>query len=344
MTIALYIILGVAFGALLVWLGLKPKLRVIAEEDAKIKNMNELAKAELNATRQAQANANIDLENTRTALAAEKVQVANIHSQIQEGLNTLDNQRKEKELLMAEIANAQKENEKIRLNVADALDRDLDNLREKYDQAKAEAENEYLTALDEYKQQMEVVFENDKNNHQALLNTIQKEQSIVQSITDERERAAKDKSLYMLSITADDLDEINALRNVAKTFRDATPVNKLIWSAYYQKPYKVLILNTLGPEKTCGIYAITDTSTEKKYIGQSVDVATRWSDHIKRGLGAEKGADTKLYQAMKEHGVENFKFELLEEVPRERLNEQEKFWIDFYSSVQNGLNTTKGNS
>jgi hypothetical protein len=72
------------------------------------------------------------LENTRTALAAEKVQVANIHSQIQEGLNTLDNQRKEKELLMAEIANAQKENEKIRLNVADALDRDLDNLREKY--------------------------------------------------------------------------------------------------------------------------------------------------------------------------------------------------------------------
>jgi hypothetical protein len=51
MTIALYIILGVAFGALLVWLGLKPKLRVIAEEDAKIKNMNELAKAELNATR-----------------------------------------------------------------------------------------------------------------------------------------------------------------------------------------------------------------------------------------------------------------------------------------------------
>jgi len=73
-------------------------------------------------------------------------------------------------------------------------------------------------------------------------------------------------------------------------------------------------------------------------------VANRWSDHIKRGLGADKGPDTKLYAAMKSHGVENFKFELLEKVPRERLNEQEKFWISFFDTATTGLNTTKGNS
>lgn len=326
------------------YLGLKSKLRITAEEDTKIRNMNELAKAELEATRQAQSNASIDLQNTRTALAAEKATAASIHKEVQAGIEALDEQRRQKELLNAEILRAQQETDNIRTSVADSLDRDLENIRSNYEQAKVEAEEEYIDALKEFETQMQKEMESKETDRAALLKQIEDAQSVVKSINDNKARAEAEQSLYRLSITDDDLTEINALRNVAKTFRDATNVNKLIWSAYYQKPYKVLILNNLGPDKVCGIYSITDTTTDKKYIGQSVDVASRWMDHIKRGLGADKGADTKLYAAMKEHGVENFRFELVEQVPRNRLNEQEKFWIKFYDTVNMGLNTTQGNS
>ena len=40
----------------------------------------------------------------------------------------------------------------------------------------------------------------------------------------------------------------------------------------------------------------------------------------------------------------NFTFEILEEVPRNKLDERELYWIDFYGTKDFGLNTTKGNN
>ena len=65
------------------------------------------------------------------------------------------------------------------------------------------------------------------------------------------------------------------------------------------------------------------------YVGQSVNVADRWRQHIKRGLGAETPTRNKLYPAMAEFGVENFMFELLEECPAQELNSRE----DYYQQV-----------
>jgi len=45
---------------------------------------------------------------------------------------------------------------------------------------------------------------------------------------------------------------------------------------------------------------------------------------------------------MQKEGVWNFSFELLEECPKELLNEKEKFWIEMYQSNKLGLNTMKG--
>lgn len=38
-----------------------------------------------------------------------------------------------------------------------------------------------------------------------------------------------------------------------------------------------------------------------------------------------------------------FTFELLEECSKEKLNEREKFWIDFYHSDKIGMNGNSGN-
>jgi hypothetical protein len=45
---------------------------------------------------------------------------------------------------------------------------------------------------------------------------------------------------------------------------------------------------------------------------------------------------------MEKEGVWNFTFELLEEVPKDQLNEREKYYIDFYDSKKYGLNIRSG--
>lgn len=46
---------------------------------------------------------------------------------------------------------------------------------------------------------------------------------------------------------------------------------------------------------------------------------------------------------MQKYGPENFTFELLEKVSRDKLNEREMYWINFYKSKEFGLNSQKGN-
>lgn len=45
---------------------------------------------------------------------------------------------------------------------------------------------------------------------------------------------------------------------------------------------------------------------------------------------------------MEKDGVQNFTFELLEEVPKDKLTEREKYWINFYDSKSYGLNMREG--
>ena len=48
--------------------------------------------------------------------------------------------------------------------------------------------------------------------------------------------------------------------------------------------------------------------------------------------------DTLLYQAMREFGIENFSFEIVEECELAELNEKEKFYIYKYDTLANGYN------
>jgi len=100
------------------------------------------------------------------------------------------------------------------------------------------------------------------------------------------------------------------------------------------------VLETSSP--VCGVYKITNKKTDEIYIGQSVNIADRWKNHIKCGLGIDASSTNTLYNNMQETGVWNFTFELLEKCSREKLNEKERFWIDMYSSNKVGLNMTKG--
>lgn len=64
----------------------------------------------------------------------------------------------------------------------------------------------------------------------------------------------------------------------------------LIWQTWFQKPLKALAANILGTSTVTGIYKITNIITGECYIGQAADIAARWSEHAKCGLGIDTPA------------------------------------------------------
>jgi group I intron endonuclease len=81
-----------------------------------------------------------------------------------------------------------------------------------------------------------------------------------------------------------------------------------------------------------GIYKITNTITGKSYIGQSVNVESRWKYHIKRCQNKY------LSRAFIKYGVENFTFSILREVHETPLkfillDSFEEYYIDKYKTL-----------
>ena len=87
-----------------------------------------------------------------------------------------------------------------------------------------------------------------------------------------------------------------------------------------------------------GIYKITNKINNKVYVGQSINIAKRWEEHIYYS----QEEDTALKKAFKKYGISNFSFEVLEECSKEELNEKETYWIKYYNSYENGYNMTSG--
>ena len=160
-----------------------------------------------------------------------------------------------------------------------------------------------------------------------------------------REQEIKEKlDFYCLTPKTADINDIKTLERIKPQLNNPRILSMLIWSTYFQKDMTALCNKILGLKTITGIYKITNQENDKCYIGQSVDVAKRWKDHAKCGLGIDAPQGNKLYKEMQEIGIWNFSWELLEECPREQLNEKEKFYIKLYQSKDYGYNTTKGNS
>ena len=158
-----------------------------------------------------------------------------------------------------------------------------------------------------------------------------------------KEKEIKEKlSFYCLSINETDLDDIKVLNRIKPQLHNPRILNMLIWKTYFQKPMTDLCNNVIGTETKSGIYKITNQLDDMCYIGQSVDLATRWKDHAKCGLGIDTPQGNKLYQAMIQYGLWNFSFEILEECPRQDLDEKEKYYIQLYQSYDYGFNSNKG--
>lgn len=240
----------------------------------------------------------------------------------------------------------------------------IQNLESRYEQFQKMAENSdkdiaekhrlKIAALDkEYQEKVSILDTNYTQTTEILseqIETIKAELERLKATKAaaieafQREQAIKDQQdLYRLKLSSEEENDIQLLRSIQYRLSKPRILAMLIWQTFYQPKAKKQFPIILKTKNVCGIYKITNIKNEKSYIGQAVKIYDRLNQHCKAGLGIDTPQGNKLYAAMKEDGLSNFTFELLEECVPEELNEKERYYIELYNSVDYGYNSQAGN-
>ena len=214
--------------------------------------------------------------------------------------------------------------EKLKQNIAEIACLENNRLEESLQKSREDFEAKSL----ELKSEIEVYI--------ADLEQIRQKRIAAIEDAKRQEEMKTQSEFYKLQISVEDLDDICELKQVEKRLSKKEVLNKLIYKVYFEKPYTDLIGRVAGKEVKTGIYKITNTLNQKVYIGQAVNIAERWKQHIKRALGAEPLTQNKLYPAMQKDGVWNFTFEIVEVCDKPQLNEREQYWQQFFGAKEYG--------
>ncbi len=78
--------------------------------------------------------------------------------------------------------------------------------------------------------------------------------------------------------------------------------------------------------RNSGIYTITNLINGKIYIGYTINFYNRWASH-KSTLILNNHVNKYLQRTFNKYGINNFKFEILEECDLEYLASQENYWV-----------------
>jgi group I intron endonuclease len=92
------------------------------------------------------------------------------------------------------------------------------------------------------------------------------------------------------------------------------------------------------------IYKIENKLNGKKYIGQTINLEKRIKNHLSFSKTENKSyLNNKLYLELKNYSFNNFKWEIIDKVStQEEANKKEIYWINYFDSINTGLNTRKG--
>ena len=219
------------------------------------------------------------------------------------------------------------------------LEKSIEKLSLEMQKEKEEYQKDFLQMLEENANNFNKTIEERQIELKFLDEKFAREQAIVNAAIEANKRAKEieeQSNFYRLQLSDIDIKEIAELRSIIPKLRNAEPINKVIWKVYYEKPYTDLIGRVIGSGQHTGIYKITNTINNMCYVGQAANLADRWKQHIKRGVGAETPTRNKLYPAMQEYGVENFTFEVIEECDRSLLDKQEDYWQDYFKAKEFG--------
>lgn len=275
------------------------------------------------------------------------------HKLIEKDLRKQIHRLRERENELLKELVSKKESEE--LNAQEEIEK-IDILIKEYQETKMKGINHALAIWEQ--ERVDAIEENLKDEELFLENFRAKAQEEIQELTKVledfklkievknkailREKEILEKEdFYRIVLSKEDLDDILNLERVEPYLNNKEVLRKLIYSTYIRRPLGELVKRVLEGRKVSGVYKITFLKTGESYIGKSTDVGNRWHEHLKTVLGIGTVAVSSLHTKMKKEGIENFSFELIEEISRDKLSEREKYWIDFYGTI-NQLNMKSG--
>lgn len=262
---------------------------------------------------------------------------------VEEIIEQLENRRREAEKNYNEIIANEKERintelEFYRKNKLDGIESGILVEMSEKTAAAAKAYEEFVTSLDEQKRLREAelfAITEELNEHK-------KKQAAYNAEILRRRELEEKQDFYRVLIGQQEIDDIQCLLSIREKLIYRENLDKLIYDVYISKQVAEMVKRVLKGAAPSGIYKITRLKTGEVYIGKSTDVKKRWTEHCKTAYGVGTIARSVLHTTIKKDGIENFTFELLEEVPKDKLTEREKYWIAFYDSKNYGLNERNG--
>lgn len=223
---------------------------------------------------------------------------------------------------------------------------------QKYDEAEREITRYYALRQEAINKEV-VQLENNYNTHKENLDrdisTLREElsdlkarrEAYIEALKAEEKRQ-QDRAFYTINLTEENKEDIRVLRSIEDKIHNQEALNRLIYDVFIKKPLGDLLLRIIGENTYGGIYKITNLDTQRAYIGRSTDIKKRLTEHVKGAFNISTIADQEIHRVMGREGVDKFSFEVLEKVEKEKLNEREKYWIDFYQTQSYGYNQNKG--
>lgn len=221
--------------------------------------------------------------------------------------------------------------EKIKKIVADEEQRERQLLAAKLQQELFKVQEQTDIANEELAQ-----LQNILKDHRARIEVIN------EAIAREKEKTEQ-QDFYRVVIHDSDKEDIEIIRSIAPKLKNREAISKLIWDVFVQRPASEMCKRIINGKDISGIYKITYIPTGEAYIGKTTNFKQRWINHLKTVIGLEGAAHSSLHTHMEDHGFWNYTFEILEEVPKDRLSEREAFWIDFYDTTKQ-LNMKRGSN
>ena len=262
---------------------------------------------------------------------------------VEEIIEQLENRRREAEKNYNEIIANEKERintelEFYRKNKLDGIEHTI----------LFEASEKTAAANKAYEEAMATLTEQQKQKEAELalllseIDDFKKKQSVINEEILRRRELEEKQDFFRVLIGQQEIDDIQCLLSIREKLIYRENLDKLIYDVYISKQVIEMTKRVLKGAAPSGIYKITRLKTGEIYIGKSTDVKKRWTEHCKTAYGVGTIAHSILHTTIKKDGIENFTFELLEEVPKDKLTEREKYWITFYDSKNYGLNERNG--
>ena len=267
-------------------------------------------------------------------------QLLQYQTKLSQDCRTLENQRLTEQARAQEARAAterllQAEHERARAELNGVKQLEEERMKNEFKTREAALERQY-----QFKQQQ---FEED---FQVLNDALQDELKAVKTELDEfqtkraavneairRERELEEKEdFYRISIKENDIKDIEVLRSIEPRLTNREVLNKLIYEVFIKRPLMEMEKRVLKGQKIGGIYKITYIKTGEAYIGRSVDIGNRWKEHCLSSLNIGTIAHSTFHNILAEKGLQNFTWEVLEEVDKEKQSSREKYWVDFYQT------------